>query len=385
MQNSKVLKILIALVLLFGIALTGFECSSTELTSAKLYIQQKQYDKAIESLKKDVEKNPKSDEGYYLLGYVYGEQQDFANMVDAYNNSLAASNKFAEDIKKSENYYWANQFNKGVRLYQDGTKTTDKDSSKILLDKSVDAFKNAILLEPDSTNSYKNLSFVYISKGDYDAAVEPLQKIIDIDKSADGYKYLGEILYDKGTQIKATDSVQAQDYFNKTINILEEGRKLYPKDSDILRTLANSYISANKIDVAKDIFRQGIEAEPENQYYKYNYGVLLLQAGDFQGAEEQFEKAIKIQPDYDNAIYNLAVTYVKWGTEINKEAEDKGEMENQAYKEKYKAALPYLEKVVEKRNDDPQMFELLGRVYTVLNMQDKAKDAFNKADALRGK
>ena len=385
MQNSKVLKILIALILLFGIALTGFECSSTELTSAKLYIQQKQYDKAIESLKKDVEKNPKSDEGYYLLGYVYGEQQDFANMVDAYNNSLAASNKFAEDIKKSENYYWANQFNKGVRLYQDGTKTTDKDSSKILLDKSVDAFKNAILLEPDSTNSYKNLSFVYISKGDYDAAVEPLQKIIDIDKSADGYKYLGEILYDKGTQIKATDSVQAQDYFNKTINILEEGRKLYPKDSDILRTLANSYISANKIDVAKDIFRQGIEAEPENQYYKYNYGVLLLQAGDFQGAEEQFEKAIKIQPDYDNAIYNLAVTYVKWGAEINKEAEDKGEMENQAYKEKYKAALPYLEKVVEKRNDDPQMFELLGRVYTVLNMQDKAKDAFNKADALRGK
>ena len=47
--------------------------------------------------------------------------------------------------------------------------------------------------------------------------------------------------------------------------------------------------------------------------------------------------------------------------------------------------MPYLEKVVEKKSDDPQMFELLGRVYTVLNMQDKAKDAFNKADALRGK
>ncbi len=379
------LKILIALALLLGIATTGFDCQSTELTSAKLYIQQKQYDKALESLQKEVEKNPKSDEGYYLMGYIYGEKGDFSNMVDAYNKSLAASDKFKDDIKKSEIYYWANQFNKGVKLYQDGTKITDKDSSTIVLDKSIEAFKNAIMIEPDSSNSYKNLSFVYISKGDNDAAVEPLQKLIDLEKSADGYKYLGEILYEKGTKLKATDSVEALNNFNKAIDVLEKGRKLYPKDSDILRTLANSYISANKIDVAKEIFKKGIEAEPDNKYYKYNYGVLLLQAGDYQDAETQFKKAVEIDPEYENAIYNLAVTYVKWGAQINKEAEDKGEMENQEYKEKYQKALPYLEKVAEKKSDDPQMFELLGRVYTVLNMQAKAKDAFNKADALRGK
>ncbi len=380
MQHSK---ILIALVLLFGLAFTGFQCSSTELTSAKLYIQQKQYDKALESLNREVEKNPKSDEGYYLLGFVNGEQENYGKMVDAYNKSLAISNKFADDIQKSKVYYWANQFNKGVTLYQKGTKTTDEDSSKVLLDKSVAAFKNAIMIEADSTSAYKNLSFVYISKGDYDAAIEPLQKIIDIDKSAEGYKYLGEILYDKGNQLKATDSVKAQEYFNKTIKVLEDGRKVYPSDSDILRTLANAYISANKIDVAKDIFKEGIKAEPDNQFYKYNYGVLLLQAADYPGAEEQFTKALAIDPTYENAIYNLAVTYVRWGTAINKEAEDKGEMNNSQYKEKYQQALPYLEKVVEKKSDEPQMFELLGRVYTVLGMQDKATEAFNKADALR--
>ena len=310
MQNSK---ILIAILLLIGLAITGFECSSTELTSAKLYIQQKQYDKAVEALKREVAKNPKSDEGYYLLGYIYGEQSDFANMIDSYDKSVAISNKFSEDIKKSENFYWANQFNKGVKLYQDGTKTTDKDSSKIILDKSVIAFKNAIMLEPDSANSYKNLSFVYISKGDNDSAIAPLQKVIDLEKSADGYKYLGEILYEKGTQIMATDSVEAINNFNKAITVLEEGRKLYPTDSDILRTLANSYISANKIDVAKEIFKQGIIAEPNNQYYKYNYGVLLLQAGDYPDAEEQFKKALAIDPNYDNAIYNLSSYLCKMG------------------------------------------------------------------------
>ena len=50
-------KLFMVLILLAGLAITGFECSSTELTSAKLYIQQKNYNKALESLNKEVEKN----------------------------------------------------------------------------------------------------------------------------------------------------------------------------------------------------------------------------------------------------------------------------------------------------------------------------------------
>ena len=87
--------------------------------------------------------------------------------------------------------------------------------------------------------------------------------------------------------------------------------------------------------------------------------------------------------EYQNAIYNLAVTYVKWGTAINKLAEDKGEMENTEYKEKYRQALPYLEKSVELQPKDAAVWELLGKVYTVLNMKDDAQNAFDKADALR--
>ena len=54
-------KIFIMLIILAGLAVTGFECASTELTSAKVYIQQKNYSKAIESLQKEVAKNPLSD------------------------------------------------------------------------------------------------------------------------------------------------------------------------------------------------------------------------------------------------------------------------------------------------------------------------------------
>jgi tetratricopeptide (TPR) repeat protein len=52
------------------------------MTSAKLYIQQKNYDKAMESLKKEVEKNPKSDEGWYYMGVVYGEKEQYGEMME---------------------------------------------------------------------------------------------------------------------------------------------------------------------------------------------------------------------------------------------------------------------------------------------------------------
>lgn len=384
-------KLMIAVVLLLGLTFTAFQCSSTELTSAKLYIQQKNYDKALEALQNEIAKNPKSDEGYYLLGVVQGEKENYDEMVKAFDQSLSISDKFKADIENQRNYYWANLFNKGVGFYQKGNKSQNEDSIKIFYDKSINAFENAVLIEPDSASTYKNLAFVYMSEENYEKAIPPLEKIIEKENSLDGYKFLGQILYNKGNRLMneyrssndPQDSVQAMESFNKAITTLEKGRKSYPNDSDLLLYLSNSYIGANKIDVAKEAFKEGVEKEPENKYYRYNYGVLLLGDEDFPAAETQFKKAIEIDPNYENAVYNLGVTYVKWGTKIQeglKEDED-----NSGVKEKYRQALPYLEKVVELRSDDAASWELLGKVYAVLNMSDDATNAFKKADSLRGK
>jgi tetratricopeptide (TPR) repeat protein len=389
MQKSKLFTIVI--VLLAGLVLVGFQCSSTELTSAKLYIQQKNYDKAMDALEKEVEKNPKSAEAYYYLGYVYGEKDQYSQMIDAFSKSLAISNEFKSQIDDQNRYFWANMFNRGVSYYQKGVNTTNEDSSKIWFDKSIDMFDYASQLEPDSADTYKNLAFVYMGAGQNDKAIAPLKKLIELEQSLDGYKYLGDIYYNEGIVLKnkyaasrsMEDSVKSIENFNNSIQVLEEGRKHYPENPDLLLTLSNSYINAGKVAVALDVFKAGVEKDPNNKYYRYNYGVLLLGKDDFEGAIEQFKKAIDIDPQYQNAVYNLAVTYVKWGTAINKMAEEKGQMDNTEYKEKYRASLPYLEKSVELQPEDAPTWELLGKVYTVLDMKDDAQNAFNKADSLR--
>ena len=380
MKHSK---LFVIAFLMLSMVFVGYQCGSTEITSAKLYIQQKNWDKAIDVLQKDISKNPQSDEGYYLLGYVYGEQGNFEGLVENYDKSLAISQNFVKDISASRKYFWAQAFNRGVSLYKKGVESTDKDSSKVYYDKSIADFKSALKIEPDSGDTYKNLAFVYLSKGDNNAAIEPLQKLIEREKALDGYKFLGEIYYVNGTNLNtAGKTEEAKVEFNKSIEVLEEGLKNYPDNPEMLVTLSTAYIGADRGSEAIDKYKKLVEAKPDEKNIRYNYGVLLLGAENFAEAETQFLKAIEIDPAYDNAIYNLGVTYLKWGTYLNKKSDEEGKVSDE-YKTKYQAALPYLEKAVQMKDANSQTWELLGRVYSVLGMQDEAKHAFEEADEMR--
>ncbi|VAX21218.1 hypothetical protein MNBD_IGNAVI01-2022 [hydrothermal vent metagenome] len=382
---KKVLSFLIIISMVFGF--TAFQCSSTELTSAKLYIQQKNYTKAIESLKKETTKNPKSDEGFYLLGYVMGEQGDLKAMVENFDKSLAISKKFAKEINDYKKYQWQDNFNKGVGLFNRGTKVQDPDSSKMFFDKSIERFQNAIICEPDTVGAYKNLVYSLINAGREDELEAPLKKILDLSHDSDAYVDLAKVYNNQAITLmnsykdskNVADSLEAMKMYDKEIALLEEGYKLHPEDSAILAQLSNAYVEANKMDVAMETFKKGIEKDPTNEKYRYNYGVLLLGANQYADAVEQFKKAIEIKSDYPSAYYNLGVAYLKWGAELQEKAIQENS-DDMSYKEKFKAALGPLEKYLESNPKDAAIWNYVGKVYANLGNTEKSKEAFEKAD-----
>jgi tetratricopeptide (TPR) repeat protein len=387
MQSSK---ILVISAFFLGIIFTGFQCASTELTSAKLYIQQKNYDKALEVLKKDVEKNPQDDEGYYLMGTIYGEKGQYDKLVDSYDKSLSISKKFEKDINNQKVHYWYTLTQAGASYFKKVSSNKDQDSVKINLDKAANSFENAISMEPDSDYTYYLLSLVYMSQQQYDKAIQPLEKYIAKGKTPDGYVYLGSIYYDKGMKLKdqyqqkknVQDSLTYMEDFNKAITVLEQGRAKYPNDAKLLGTLSSAYVGANKLSVAIDAFKALAESDPPKKENHYNYGVVLLGAEKYEESVNQFKKALDLDPNYQNAIYNIAVAYVKWGTDINLKSDSKGE-KDETYKEKYRQAIPFLDKYTQLDSNDAKIWDLLGKVYAVLGMSDKAKTAYDKVDQLR--
>ena len=125
--------------------------------------------------------------------------------------------------------------------------------------------------------------------------------------------------------------------------------------------------------------------------FRYAFGVFLLKKEEYPGAVEQFTKALEIDPSYSDASYNLGVAYLNWGVSIKaagdkaSESQKKGSKplkEDTSYKEKFKQALPYLEQGVQMRPDDAVLLTQLARLYAILNMPDKSRAAFEKADKL---
>ncbi len=153
----------IAILLLVAVffSTTGFQCGSAELTSAKLYINQKQYDKAEASLIKEVEKNDKNEEAWFLLGQVRMEMKRYNEMLDAYKKALEVSDVHKAEISGNRLAIWAMMYNEGVKNYNVG-----KDSAAAY-DKALEQFSTAIAMEPDSAGTYYVAAMAHFAKKDY--------------------------------------------------------------------------------------------------------------------------------------------------------------------------------------------------------------------------
>ncbi|MFB9841418.1 tetratricopeptide repeat protein [Mucilaginibacter ginsenosidivorans] len=87
-------------------------------------------------------------------------------------------------------------------------------------------------------------------------------------------------------------------------------------------------------------------------------GVALNDSGKYDRAIEKYNQAIKADPQYANAYYEMGYTLFTTGKE--------------------KEAIPYLEKVLALEPKAAGGYDMLGSIYDDLNQSDKAIDLFKK-------
>ncbi len=384
-------KVLIGLsILSMVLGFTAFECASAELTGAKMYLQQRQYAKAKETLLKEVEKNPKSDEGWFLLGGVYSEEGNITEMLKAFDKSLAISKKFEPQIIDYKKYTWQTSFNKGVGFFNNAVKTTKPDSMKMFFANAIEQFNNSIACEPDSSIGYENVAASYLNMGKTDESIPILEKLVSMGKPAFAFSRLGQIYLLKGANLmdsyytskNAADSVKAFEWYNKAVSVLEKGREKFPSDAEILLQLGNAYYSSDKLDVAMESFKTLSEKSPTNIEIKYAYGVVLLKSKKYEEATKVLEEVVKMDPENLDANYNLAATYISWGNDL-REAALKKENNDKSYLEKFKATIPYLQKYLEIKPSEGRVWTSLAQVYANLGMKKEAEEAFKKAEQFK--
>lgn len=175
----------------------------------------------------------------------------------------------------------------------------------------------------------------------------------------------------------------AQSYLNasdtaKYVATLEEGSKLFPQENFYLFNMINTYIQQGKHEQAKNYLEKVIAENPNDKQLYFVLATVYEQG--FQNsakAEENFQKALAIDPQYGDAVIGLGRIYYNQAASVQSEAnaitgsQAEYDKANQKAQELFKKALPYFEKAVQIEPDNMQYLVALRGIYYNLKMDDK--------------
>lgn len=356
-----------ALLLLLSVGLLILVgCQSKEVTSAKVYIQQDDWDKAIEQLEIAVENFPNDAEARMLLGRGYGKKGKFEEMVEQFNASLAIGPKFEKDINHEISYYWTNNFNAGVKAFNAGT-----------LEKAIEKFNTCIMIDSTRKDAYKNLSSCYQRTDDVESAISLLET------------FLARNPDDVESMIRLHDMYVAKKEFDKSVEMLTRAKEIDPENVDILSSLAITYDMKGEQDKAFEVYQTALEKNPESPDLLFNLARLYFMRDDFENAIKYFDKVIAINPDDFESNLNVGNAYLSKAEKtdsVMRAEEDKLEKELPEKRAEVKAlylkSVPYLEKALELKPDQAGVWNNLGVAYIRSDQVEKGKAAFDKAEEL---
>jgi tetratricopeptide (TPR) repeat protein len=386
MKKYTIFALLSALVTLFFI-FTGFQCSSQEMTSAKLYIQRQDWENAEKWLAKETEKNPTNAEAWWLLGNAQMQRGDYKNSVVSYDNCAKNSNEYTDKIAQSKKYIWGQSLNAGVNWFNKSL-TAPPESASTFRQRAIGYYNTALVVNPDSAITYQNLAVAQHGENLLDDEIVTLKESIKRKTSTALHISLINVYLTKAQNAEAkSDKQQASVEYTNAIGAIIEARKIDPDNAELLSTMIDLHVRTGKANEAKPYIREAIAKDPANKIYQYNLGVLLMQTDSLEEAITHFDAALQADPNYDVALQNMGVAYLRLGDKLKQATQgaDAKKKDDKTYLEKFKKSVGYFERLIVIKKEDPAIWDLMASAYANANMLKEAKDALEKADALRKK
>jgi tetratricopeptide (TPR) repeat protein len=216
-------------------------------------------------------------------------------------------------------------------------------------------------LQPGTFEILYNLGQAYLRDGQYSEAELALDRALKLKPdSVDTLYLLAQVDSNQSRPLDALDLLvrahkiapentdviflmarvsMSQNYFEDAIPLLESALATAPQRSDLRAALGESYFMAGKVDKAieefqkliqadpsarsyvflgisyrhlgrfdeaKQYFQQGLKLDPHNSACLFNLGFIAERQGDTAGAEALFQQALRANPDYADALLELA-------------------------------------------------------------------------------
>ncbi|MEO5911833.1 MAG: tetratricopeptide repeat protein [Pelobium sp.] len=175
------------------------------------------------------------------------------------------------------------------------------------------------------------------------------------------------------------------------LKTITEGRAKHPDFLGLVFDELNIYLARGQASKQIDKIEGAIAKDPSNKTLYFVSGIAYSANNENDKAEAAYKKSLEIDPNYTDAIYNLAVIYINKGnayiTEANKLPTVKAsDAKYNALKKQFENelgnAMPLLEKARELNPKDVNVLTTLREVYVKLNKMDKAAETKKAIDQM---
>ncbi len=359
---------LLAILIFATIVLQGFQCSSKEMTTAKVAIKNRDIPKAIENLNKELEKNPKNGEAYILLAELKltsGDLKTAIELMDKAEPLVAKNPKLKGKPVQFKFQIFKTLLEKGQDAFNKYNQTKDKQH----LEHAAQAFAGIMVVRPKFFEAYRRLglAYEYLEQTDkaiqaYEDYVKIIQPSIDIAKEKNffvGAKHsvlqgLGEPKAIRGTKFtNSGDSSIVEKYVvnDKDLFVMS----IAPANTNDFIVRSWSY------DPPKNILEGERELVPDNITAPIASLASLYYTAkkDKEKSLEYFKVVSSISPLDDDANSAIVALYQELG--------------------KPEDAIAAINENVKKNPKNPIFIAQLGDVYMGNKQYDKAIEQYDKA------
>ena len=228
-------------------------------------------------------------------------------------------------------------------------------------------------IEPENPNALHLLGLLFFHRGQFDDAIELLQKAVANNKR--NAKCFGDLAIVLNTAKRFQEAevasrkaieldqnlngvfnslglaLEGQGKFENAVSVFQKGMSVQPHDINIGNNLGNMFARSGKYDDAIDVFRRALKVDenydeahaglgkvlgeiglydeaiaecelalklnPHNLGCINNLGLMARKKNNFPQAIEHFSEVLSVSPTHDEALLNLAATYASIGDEGN--------------------------------------------------------------------
>lgn len=213
-----------------------------------------------------------------------------------------------------------------------------------------------------------------------------------LDKAIEYYKVLVDDAYPlSSAYIGLADAYFRNDQKDLAAEVIEKAVKAFPEEKSVYTSAASVYLRMGANEKAEQLLNTALSKWSEDAAFQLFIGIAYENSQEYDKAEAAYKKALELNPEYAEAIYNLGAFYVNKGIRIKDEANALPLEENEKYeqmdaqsKEVLRQALPYLQKVMAAQPQNLNVMMTLRDVYVQLGMMNEAGELRGKIEELQG-